>query len=255
MLSGPLDGQAHSILLDDRLVVLAHISAIADRSEISADDLESVNPLARAQALLDFIKMALGSRTLTSKLDSARASGERDSDAVLSYFLRMIAELSGSSADEERASSIRDISRLAAQRLSLSLLSDALGRMLESDSDLVRDAVPLSDSHSRPTQLSLDALWILRSRLPTVKPDRRPELEACIKAAIRVCERHLDAQGTPKPSLVTVIEALEAMVEAPSAGELNALAAVFPRLLRLATSAEATPTLAAASLSTAERLA
>ncbi|EGF99404.1 uncharacterized protein MELLADRAFT_68623 [Melampsora larici-populina 98AG31] len=142
--------------------------------------------ISRAKMLMRFIDEALSSKSIESKLNSARSTHNIDADQVLAFFMIQLLEISqpySKLTSDEQAQEGRAIARKVAKLVALPFFARVLLPKLQNDND----------------RLVSCALDLLRTRLPLIKPSVRSEVEECVKSAIATCGKRISI-GITGPS-------------------------------------------------------
>ncbi|MBW0465000.1 hypothetical protein O181_004715 [Austropuccinia psidii MF-1] len=195
-----------------------------DADEILRDECEQLNTN-RVRALLKFMDDALGSRSLKSKLDSARSMHDTETDQVLAYLMSQVLDISQPNvelAKDEHAKDALAIARKTAKLVSLPFFSSAL----------------LERINDENKKLVSRTFALLRTRLLSVRPIHRPEVAPCVEAVIDICvdriKKGIVASATEQRlTLLDAIETLGAIAEAPTPSEQSLLSQVYSPLLNI----------------------
>ncbi|KAA1069647.1 snoRNA-binding rRNA-processing protein utp10 [Puccinia graminis f. sp. tritici] len=195
-----------------------------DGDQIIEDESQELNTT-RIQALMKFMSEALGSKSLKSKLDSARSTNNSDSDQVLAFLMMQILELCQPKPEQTESDQLqdaRDIALRAAKLVSLEFFATAM--------------LPKLQNHD--SKLVFCTLDILRARLSSVKASQRPEIEMCVMEAIKICTNRIQgsfaiSSGDAKVPLLDAIETLGDIAVDATASEQSLLSKAYGSLLSI----------------------
>ncbi|KAM0756059.1 hypothetical protein T439DRAFT_308506 [Meredithblackwellia eburnea MCA 4105] len=185
-----------------------------------------------------FAAETLQSKQLAAGVDSARALDENtDVDTMLTELVRSLLDLSGSAVDSQSALDSEELEAAAAEGVqgAVRLMST------RAFSEAVLWLLDLSDS-----SIQTNALVLLRTRLPLIKPSRRADISP---AVISVVERIHAALVKPGTDLEQMAQTLDVVAASTFAEEDAVLSKAVPDLIQ---AASATGTSGAARLAITE---
>lgn len=182
--------------------------------------------ISRAKMLMRFIDEALSSKSIESKLNSARSTQNTDADQVLAFFMIQLLEISqpySKLTSDEQAQEGRAIARKVAKLVALPFFARVLLPKLQNDND----------------RLVSCALDLLRTRLPLIKPAVRSELEECVKSAVATCGKRISigitgpSESEPHLQLAYAVEILGDIALNSTSSEQSSLSHLYSPLVSM----------------------
>jgi U3 small nucleolar RNA-associated protein 10 len=194
----------------------------------SASDSADVSPNQQIISLVNFTSIALDSRQLLGKIDSARAAGLSQVDTSLSEIVRSLLDLAALPEAKSDASDSADLTAA----MSDSLQSAVRLMSTKSFSEAILWLIDLADPMVRSS-----ALGLLRTRLPSIKPARRPDISPAVIAVVDRIRESLDTPDIASAELEIALETLHVVATSVYAEEDAALAKTVPVLITVASRA------------------